>query len=451
MNIAIGARIFIQGAPDLYYDIVERTNFSRSVRKQMRYGSEWDTEYVNMVRGVPFDFSIPAGLRHLITEEVKLLTSWEVGKGDPCFDLPGEDRGSQHAVLQAIYTAHRQGQYATCIIAPCGSGKTRMGIRLVGQLGQHTLILCHTKELQDQWLGKLREVFDNDAIGWMKNGKEQAGRIQVALMQTAAKLIHSGRNLEWGVLIVDECHHTPCSTLTTILDTIAPTVRIGLTASEKRKDGLHPLIYAYLGPIVACIDQDSAYEEASAIPPRLCLRNTNFSSGIDATENYTALITALVEDRERNLQIAKDILLAYRHGRHTLVLSSRVKHLHALLDTVAHAGIDASTVQVLTGKEPKVKRQQAMANMLSGQSLVTFATTPLAKEGLDAPILDCLILATPTADLVTTQQSVGRIQRVLPGKPQPIVFDYLDAQVRVLKNQFEKRMSVYRKLRTEGM
>ena len=449
MNITVGTRILIQGAPHLYYDIVEQLNFSRPVRKQTRYGSGWDTEYVNMVWGTPIDFSIPAGARHLITEEVKLLTSWEAGKGDPLFDLPGEDRDSQRAVLQAIYSAHHRGQYATCIIAPCGSGKTRMGIRIIGQLGQKTLILCHTKELQDQWVSKLREVFNEEEIGWMKSGKEKPGRIQVALMQTATKLISPHREMEWGVVIVDECHHTPCNTLTDILNIIAPTVRIGLTASEKRKDKLHPMIYAYLGPIISRIDQDSAYGEASAIPPRVCIRTTDFSSGIDAQENYTTLITALVNNRVRNLQIIKDILFAYEHGRHTLVLSSRVHHLHELMNLFAIPCTFGDEVQLLTGTEPRVKRELAMANMLSGKSLVTFATTPLAKEGLDAPILDCLIWGTPTADLVTTQQAVGRIQRALPDKPKPMVIDYLDTNIGVLRNQYEKRMSVYRKLRAD--
>ena len=61
--------------------------------------------------------------------------------------------------------------------------------------------------------------------------------------------------------------------------------------------------------------------------------------------------------------------------------------------------------------------------MKNGQARILFATYQLAKEGLDIPRLDRLVLATPTRNKVIVQQSIGRIQRPAPGKTEALVLD----------------------------
>jgi superfamily II DNA or RNA helicase len=57
---------------------------------------------------------------------------------------------------------------------------------------------------------------------------------------------------------------------------------------------------------------------------------------------------------------------------------------------------------------------------------ITLASEKIAKEGLDAPILDTLVFLTPAKDAVLIQQAVGRVQRSMDGKPDPLVIDFTD-------------------------
>jgi superfamily II DNA or RNA helicase len=226
------------------------------------------------------------------------------------------------------------------------------------------------------------------------------------------------------------------------MNSLTATVKIGLTASTKRRDGLHPLIFATVGPIISSVAQTDLIDEGNVMPVHVEQLFTGFTSRWNAKTDYTRMMTDLVKNRSRNDLLVNRLVELVDAGRHVLVLSARTEHLatlHGLL-TLKRTGVG----QVLTGKTPTKERKLAMARMVEGFP-VTFATTQLAKEGLDAPILDALVYATPNRDDVTTQQSVGRIQRVLAGKPTPLVIDPVD-NIGVLQHQASERMRVYRKV-----
>jgi predicted helicase len=70
-----------------------------------------------------------------------------------------------------------------------------------------------------------------------------------------------------------------------------------------------------------------------------------------------------------------------------------------------------------------------------------FATYSLAHEGLDIPVLDTLIMASPKSDIV---QSVGRILRETMGKKNnPYIIDIVDMWG-PFQYQFFKRSKYYK-------
>ena len=73
---------------------------------------------------------------------------------------------------------------------------------------------------------------------------------------------------------------------------------------------------------------------------------------------------------------------------------------------------------------------------------IIVATYALAKEGLDIPDLDAVHLATPQKDESTVRQSVGRVERNVPGKRKPLALDYVDVSIPYCMNCWKKRRRI---------
>ena len=99
---------------------------------------------------------------------------------------------------------------------------------------------------------------------------------------------------------------------------------------------------------------------------------------------------------------------------------------------------------VIDGKTKKDIRENAIQEVRDGKEKVLFATYGLAKEGLDIPRLDRLILASPHKDKATIIQSIGRIERKFKGKENPICYDLVDPIV-YFQKIYKTRCSYYRK------
>jgi superfamily II DNA or RNA helicase len=100
-------------------------------------------------------------------------------------------------------------------------------------------------------------------------------------------------------------------------------------------------------------------------------------------------------------------------------------------------------------------RKQAIQDMRDKKLDILFATQ-LAREGLDIPHLNILHMATPKRgdthhtrkDGGAVEQEAGRIQRPDPTNPQKkaILFDYVDYNVGVFRDQYYSRRKVYGRL-----
>ena len=150
------------------------------------------------------------------------------------------------------------------------------------------------------------------------------------------------------------------------------------------------------------------------------------------------MLSALVQDESRNLQIAADIREAAVKGNVCLVVSDRVAQLETL-QVMAGLGI------LLTGKTPAKERRRIVRALDAGEVSVLFSTLSLIGEGFDASCFSALFLASPLKYRGRLIQTVGRILRPSPGKT-PTVHDYKDFRQPVLRAQARERAKVYRAL-----
>ena len=344
----------------------------------------------------------------------------------------------ERAVSAAIAKEHG------VIRAPCGAGKTAIGVGLINEIGRSTLILVHTGDLAAQWKERIESWLPGVSVCLYGLNKKEVADVTIATVQTLSKkgwceLYELCK--DFGVVILDEAHHAPASTFCYVLSACPGRYRFGLTATPKRADGLTPFLHWCFGPEVWSISHHELEARGLIRVPSVRLVHTLWSYHRDDASEYSRAITALTIDEMRNETIIDIIKACHDDGRSILVLSERVGHCEDLADRLSNDGVEAVA---LVGSVSHSERGRRIEALRAGEVRVATATQ-LADEGLDISRLDTLIQATPTSSVGRLEQRVGRIMRPHADKKEPIVYDVRDAWG-PLRGGARKRDSLYRKM-----
>ena len=333
-------------------------------------------------------------------------------------------RGYQRAAVDAVVEAG-----GGIVQAPCGAGKTVIGCALVARYNTPALVLVHTRDLAAQWVDRLRKACGIDAglVGYGKRRKGEAGddaRVVVASLQTLARWgwwrVHQWGQ-RFGLVIADEAHHVPASTWGAVMAGLPARVRVGLTATPERPDGLTPILHWHLGATVAQIDPAVLEDAGSVLAPEVRTWRAPHVP-MDGTESHER-DRALAEHDGRNGGITTEARILVEQGRRVLLLVKLVAHARELAARLCAAGCDAVA---LVGEVKPRERAEIVERMRAGSVDVVVATS-LADEGLDAPRLDALIMAAPCGNLGRVEQRIGRVCRPHEDGQAPIVVDVVDS------------------------
>ncbi|WP_342379475.1 DEAD/DEAH box helicase [Myxococcus stipitatus] len=327
------------------------------------------------------------------------------------------------------------------VVIPCGGGKTRVGMGAIARLRTPTLILVHTLDLAEQWLGELKDKLGLDA-GLIGDGEERPAPVTVAVIQALvrwdpAKLdaFLSG----FGLLILDEAHHVAASTFHSVVDRCPARYRLGLTATPKREDGLTALLELFLGAPLVTVTHDELVAAGVLTVPEIHNIETDFTYLYTAAEDYAPMLAAVASDGARNALIVRTVVEEARAGHVCLVLSGRIDHCHALADAIAAQGVAAA---VLTGEVKRAVRKELLDEARAGKLPVIVATS-LADEGLDLPRLSRVFLAYPGRARGRTVQRLGRLMRPHADKTDAALFDFVDRKVPLLRRHHLERRKLY--------
>ena len=179
---------------------------------------------------------------------------------------------------------------------------------------------------------------------------------------------------------------------------------------------------------------------------RVVRRDTSFDPATLPTDaSIQEIYAALATDVRRSEMIAKDTLELAAQDRCPIVLTERREHLEHLAERLA----DIHTLIVLHGDMRPAEHRVALEQLASTDSdggRVVLATGRYIGEGFDDPRLDTLLLAMPIAWKGTVVQYAGRLHRAHPGKREALIYDYVDAELPVLRRMFAKRLRAYRSI-----
>jgi len=351
----------------------------------------------------------------------------------------GELRPAQHEVVNAYLTPEpRDG----ILSLQTGGGKTVCALYIASQLKVPTIVLVHNTFLRDQWIERIKAFLPAARIGIVQGENLQTDNrdIVVAMLQTVSMKQHDANAFKnFGLVIVDECHHIASEAFSQAVPKLTSQHMLGLSATPERKDRLMHVINWFLGPILYKSDTTDKVDE------KVKVEMYEFEEGDEKFNEIiynnsgvmftTLMVNKLVNYDLRNVmltQILEDVF-EEKH-RNILVLTDRVEHTKTLYDMLPE---EIRNEACILGRGVKAEQREEYYET----KRLFIATYSMCKEGFDLAKLNTLMMATPRPDV---DQIVGRIMRVDKTKRtvDPLIIDIVDPAFR---RQFQERLSLYNK------
>lgn len=372
-------------------------------------------------------------------------------------EFNGQLYSEQEQAIEEL-ARHRCGTlYATTAF-----GKTVTAAAMIARKKVNTLILVHTKALLEQWRKRLSEYLITDfrpeeqhkgrgrrkkfqQFGALSSTENTLnGKIDIALLQSCINDNEVKPFVrEYGMVIVDECHHTPAFNFERVLREVNAHYVYGLTATPIRKDGHQPIIFMQCGEIRYTADSKAQQVQQSfqrlLIPRFTSYRNLNADGS-----NYAQILDELIENESRNKLILDDVAANLAEGRTPIILTARTAHVDILTEQCSK--ICPNVIRLVGNDSAKAKREvmSRLNDIPANEPLIVVATGKYVGEGFDLPRLDTLMLALPVSWKGLIAQYTGRLHRNYPGKNETRIYDYIDLRVPVCDSMYRKRLHGYK-------
>ncbi len=323
---------------------------------------------------------------------------------------------------------------------PCGFGKTILALYFISQIKKKTLVVVHKEFLMNQWVERIKFALPEAKIGIIQADKCQieGNDIVIGMLQTLSmKDFAPDAFDDIGHVIIDECHRIPSRVFSRALLKFNCNYMLGLSATPNRKDGLMKVLKYYIGDIVYMV---KSAEKNEIKVERMIFESDNevYQKEVNNFRGQVqcaTMINNICEFLPRTRCMMKRIveLLNKHPERQILILSDRKGHLEDCFKIAHEMNVESVGYYVGGMKKEKLKESEGCRLLLG--------TYPMAKEGLDIPSLNGLVLGSPISDII---QSIGRIDRKKHENIEPIIIDCVD-NFSIYESQAKKRLAVYKK------
>jgi superfamily II DNA or RNA helicase len=335
------------------------------------------------------------------------------------FEIPMTPRPYQLEAVERTESAFREFDKVLGVL-PTGGGKTCVFSWLASRRavkGQRTLILAHRDELIDQAITKLH------AATGIRAAKEKAefiasqeATVVVASIQTMQRRLALWPADHFGLIVCDEAHHVLSNSWQSVLAHFKGQV-LGVTATPDRGDkknlGSYFQAVAFEVGLFDLIDQGHLSRVTlKSIPLQIDLSKVKSVGGdLDIVDLGTAL--------EPYLDQIAECIRDNAQFRRTLAFLPLIATSQKFVKACRNVGLSAEHID---GESPDRRQKlQSFANwdfdVLSNAMLLT--------EGFDDPGIDCVIVLRPTRSRPLYAQMVGRGTRILEGKQNLLLLDFL--------------------------
>ncbi len=352
------------------------------------------------------------------------------------------------------------------LAAATAFGKTVLGAYLIAEKKVNALVLVHNVEIMNNWIKDLSSFLTineelptyttpkgrvkkrSSLIGTFSSQKDSTtGIIDIAMITSLGREDNINELVRnYGMVIVDECHHAAAVTHENVLRAVTARYVYGMSATINRGDKQDKKMFMQLGPIR---HRYTAKERAQKqgighyIYPRFTrLVDLNQSEDKNPSDYYRLIM----QSELRNMQIVSDVIDCVKRGRTPVVMTKYKEHAQKLYDMLQGVADHVFLLQGGKSLKERAAIREQMAAVRADESLVLVAIGQYVGEGFNYPRLDTMLLAMPISFEGNVEQHAGRLNRDYEGKKDAIIFDYIDQHVPTLKRMYYKRLRAYKKI-----
>ena len=346
--------------------------------------------------------------------------------GLDCLDLifNGELRPQQKEPVDNFIKAAKDPLKMGGIISvPCGFGKTIMAVYIACYFKKKTMFVSHKDFLNQQFLESVKQFVPNAKIGKIKQSiidTKDKDFVIASLQSLAMREYDINIFKEFGLVIIDEVHHTGAEVFSRAFQQINSNIILGLSATLNRKDGLRKVFEYYIGKSVYK-HIDTEIIDLNVEIYKYEDDDHTYSNNIilwNGKPNSAQMINNICFFDKRTLFIFNLIidLLKNENRRKILILSERKKQLNQF--ELLFDNTNYETGYYIGGLSQNILD-------ISSKKQIILATYQMAAEGMNIPTLNTVVFASPISDI---QQSIGRILREKPSERKyiPLCIDIWD-------------------------
>jgi len=356
-------------------------------------------------------------MKHLIP--VQDMAGYEKGEKLP-FQLRSITRSGAAFSLRFYQAeaAHLFSQWkegSGVIVLPCGAGKTIVGIAIMQDIQENTLIIATNLEALHQWK---RELLDKTTLTESQIGEytSQNKTIRPVTLTTYHMLVHRRSNSEqrhidiltsqqWGLIIYDEVHILPAP-IFRLTTAIQGKRRLGLTATLVREDNQEGEVFSLIGPKIyeygwKTLEAEGWIARAQCYEIRVPLSPEDFETYLKSSHRARFRIAS----ENRNKIAAVAYLLEQFQDKNILIIGHFLEQLEEISQTF--------NIPLITGQTPSDQRERLYHQFREGE-ITTLIVSRVGNFSIDLPSANVAIQI--SGIFGSRQEEAQRLGRIL--RPQ---------------------------------
>jgi len=354
-------------------------------------------------------------------------------------EFKGELRPIQEGVISDWYDFRSQNIDDIIIKLQTGVGKTILAIKIASLLKVPFLVIVPRERLIGQWIDQIKAFTNIDDVGIVQQNKcEYEGKAAcVGMVHSICKDKYPEEfKNHFGLVIFDELHTLGSETFSTVAKMFPAKYRLGLSATLKRQDNMETTYFHHLGKNILSAERKTQPD------PRVFIHRYEGDSGNlpfwldrnDPIKARSGILSNLASNNHRNSRIASFADTLIKKGLQTLVIGDRIAQLEEIESILKEKGHEDIGLYISKTSDKKKR-------WLEKNSKCILATTKMLDIGIDIDTLRGLIYATPQSEV---EQIVGRVRRINPSQPDPVVIDIHD-NYKEAQRWANKRLKYYQR------